>query len=474
MITKSDFLLYLTSPMHLWAAKHAQLDPGPPSLFEQHLAEQGKQVESLGHSYIKEVLLPQHHHASLIWQPAYETDRFKIRADALIHNREPDSFDLYEIKSSTSVSKQHKFDLTFQVLLLEALLNLRNVYLLHIEKTYIHKDALELDSFFMVEDLTEMVEEYRDEVDLLREQAWEVSQMAVPPNDFACTKPRSCPCPSLCHPQLPENPIYNIPYIGKKAVQLREQGITDIADIPPSFNLNNKQQKHVQAVKSGGAIIDRQSVHASLSTLQYPLYFLDYETFNPAVPLFPNYRPYEHIVYQYSLHVIPHPGADPLHYDCLLTELLDPTPKLVPDLLKHLGPIGSVIVWNKTFEAYRNKDLAGHCPQFAEQLLGINDRFYDLMLLFQQGHYVHPDFHGSASLKAVLPVLCPEQRYEDLVIQNGEETMLTWYKFQTGKIPIDDQADVRQAMKDYCQLDTYGMIAIMKKLNQIIRSNNGN
>ena len=79
----------------------------------------------------------------------------------------------------------------------------------------------------------------------------------------------------------------------------------------------------------------------------------------------------------------------------------------------------------------------------------------------------------SASLKAVLPVLCPELRYKDLIIQNGEETMLTWYKFQAGEIPIEEQENVRQAMKDYCELDTYGMIAIMEKLNQIIRRNNG-
>lgn len=473
MITKSDFLLFLTSPMHLWAAKHDQLEASPPSLFEQHLADQGQQVESLGHSYMQEVLLPQYANASLIWQPTYQTDRFKIRADALIHERESDSYALYEIKSSTSVSKQHKYDLTFQVLLLESLLNLRSVNLLHIDKTYHRQDALDLESFLIVENMTEMVEEYRDKVALLREQAWEVSKMAVPHSDFACTKPRSCPCPSLCHPQLPENHIYNIPYIGKKAVQLREQGITAIIDIPASFKLNSTQQKHIQTVKSGGSIIDRQAVQTSLSTLQYPLYFLDYETFNPAVPLFPNYRPYEHIVYQYSLHKITHPGADPLHYDCLLTDSSDPAPKLVPDLLDHLGPTGSVVVWNKTFEAYRNKDLAGHCLQYAEQILHINERFFDLMLIFKQGHYVHSDFHGSASLKAVLPVLCPELRYEDLVIQNGEETMLTWYRFQTGKIPNEDQDEVRQAMKDYCRLDTYGMVAIMEKLNQIIRSNNG-
>ncbi len=473
MLTKTDFLLYLDAPMHLWAAAHNQLETKPPTLHEQHLTWQGQQVESLGRIYLEDVLLPHYTNAQLIWQPPYETSRFKIRADALIHDQDTKAYDLYEIKSSTSINKQHKYDLTFQVLVLETILNLRNVYLLHIDKTYLHQDSLAIEKFFMVENLTETVEKYRDEVDILREQACEIAQMAVPQQNFACTKPRSCPCLELCHPQIPENPIYNIPYIGKKAIQLREMGIKAIEDIPNSFHLNTTQRKHYQAVKSGQPIVSPQVIQALLTNLQYPIYFLDYETFNPAIPLFPGYHPYEHIVYQYSLHVINHPGAKPQHFDCLLTEPKDPIPILVPDLFDHLGPQGSVVVWNQSFEAQRNKDMAKHCPQYAQQLLHVNERLYDLMLIFKEGHYVHPDFHGSASLKAVLPVLCPELQYKNMVISNGEETMLTWYRFQTGNIPIENQAEIKEAMKEYCKMDTFGMIAIMEKLSETIRNYDG-
>jgi len=137
MLTKSDFLLYLESPMHLWASAHNQLESKPPSLLEQHLSLQGQQVESHGHTYLEEVLLPHYPNAQLIWQPSYETSKFKIRADALIFDADAKAYDLYEIKSSTSVNKRHEYDLTFQVLVLERFLNLRYVYLLHIDKTYI-------------------------------------------------------------------------------------------------------------------------------------------------------------------------------------------------------------------------------------------------------------------------------------------------------------------------------------------------
>ena len=121
-------------------------------------------------------------------------------------------------------------------------------------------------------------------------------------------------------------------------------GIIEIQSIPSTFTLNEKQQKHVQAVKTGKPLFEEEAIWKSLSTLKYPLYFLDYETFNPAVPLFQNYHPYEHVVFQYSLHVINQPGAELKHFGCLVTEKRDPAPMIVPHLLNNIGLEGSVIV----------------------------------------------------------------------------------------------------------------------------------
>jgi len=124
-------------------------------------------------------------------------------------------------------------------------------------------------------------------------------------------------------------------------------------------------------------------------------------------------------------------------------------------------------VWNKSFEAGRNQDLARHCPEHTEQLLGINERLFDLMLIFRDGHYVHPDFKGSASLKAVLPALCSDLGYNEIAIPDGETAMLTWYKLHTGTIPPEDCPQTIAAMKAYCKMDTYGMVAIWDKLRSL-------
>jgi len=238
--------------------------------------------------------------------------------------------------------------------------------------------------------------------------------------------------------------------------------------ITPYFRfptLNSTQKKHVQAVKSGQPIIDHQTIKKTLATLTFPLHFLDYETFNPAVPMFPGYRPYEHIVFQYSLFTLTDPEAEPDHFEYLLTDNSDPAPEIVPHLLDNLSPTGSIVVWNQSFEAQRNKELAEHCPDYAKALEAINDRLFDLMLIFKDGHFVHPAFKGSASLKAVLPVICPHLQYENLAIRDGTQAMLTWHQFQQGSIPKGEHERVRNEMKNYCKLDTLGMVEIYHRLN---------
>jgi len=315
MLSKTDFLLFLEAPMHLWAKMHNQLQQRPLSPYEQHLMLQGQEVEALARKYIETNLLPNYSDAQLLWQPTYHDKQFEIRADAVIWDKTGDWYDLYEIKSSTGIRTDHEYDLTFQLLLLKTILNMRHAFIVHINKDYQYSGEIDIGRLFSVEEVSEKVEKRREDVLALRQAAMQVSLVPLPNPSLACTKPQSCPCPNLCHPNLPENPIYNIPYIGKKARTLREMGITDINAIPADFALNDKQQRHVQSVKEAKPLIDKGSIRDALAILEYPLYFLDYETFNPAIPLFPGYRPYEHIVFQYSLHVIRKQGSEPEHFE---------------------------------------------------------------------------------------------------------------------------------------------------------------
>ena len=108
-ISKTDFLAYLDAPMHLWAIKHGKIAEGKINVFLDHLFEQGYEVEKVAKDYCSSLLVQRYAHAELLWQPTYTFDGFESRADAVIHDLDTDEYDIYEIKSTTSIKKEHFF-----------------------------------------------------------------------------------------------------------------------------------------------------------------------------------------------------------------------------------------------------------------------------------------------------------------------------------------------------------------------------
>lgn len=216
--------------------------------------------------------------------------------------------------------------------------------------------------------------------------------------------------------------------------------------------------------------VDIETIQSELGSLQYPLYFLDYETFFPAVPLFDGYRPYQHAVFQYSVHVIREPGAEPEHYEYLAEEMVDPAQGIATSLKSHIGDTGSVIVWNARFEASRNAEIGEHLPEYADFMASVNDRMYDLMMIVKKGYYIDSRFGGSASIKKVLPVMCPELSYNDLAIHEGGTASASWAVLTNPSTPPEQKAQLKKDMLAYCGLDTYAMLAIYRKFLEVIES----
>jgi hypothetical protein len=240
-------------------------------------------------------------------------------------------------------------------------------------------------------------------------------------------------------------------------------GILDICDVPDDFKLSNKQRFQVEVAKSKKVYINREEIRDMFDDLEYPLYFLDYETFNPAIPLFDGYSPFDHITFQYSLHVLSKDG-DLEHFEYLHTEKSDPIPHLLNSLKEHIKDEGSIIVWNKSFEGTRNKHMGKVYPEYEDFCEDMNDRLFDLMDIFRNQLYDDPKFKGSYSIKSVLPVLVPELSYESLDIRNGAMAMASWYdlvfKEEKNKKVIND-------LLKYCELDTLAMVRVFDELRKI-------
>ena len=471
-ITKSDFLFYMDAPRHLWAKKHGQLDNYVPSPYDQHLMAQGQEIEKWAERYIQEIVLSEYNSPIIFEaQRKFVDKHFEVIVDGLVYDPDSKMYDLYEIKSSTSVKTEHVYDATFQSIVCEANIPLRKTYLVHLNKDYVRDGETELEKLFAVEDLSEEVAAKKEEILLLREQAWRDISLDSYESVQDCLKPNDCPCKKLCHPNLPADPIYNLPRLHKnKARDLKSKGILSIKDIPDGYKLSDNQQLHLKVFKSGRPFLDTAAVASELAQLSPPIYFLDYETYNPAIPWFDGYHPYQQVVFQYSLHIFRGEGSELEHFEWVETGAGDPALKILESLAENIGETGSVVVWNKSFEAGRNREMGLLYPQYKELLESINDRMFDLAVLFQKGYYVHADFFGSYSIKKVLPVLAPDVNYDELAIPDGTQAMVAWAKIMAGDLSVDEAEKTESDLLTYCELDTMAMVRIWQAVLKILET----
>lgn len=460
LITKSDFVRYTQCPLYAWLWKNR------PDLREGHqnsrIADQGYEVEKLAYKVFAG--------EDVDFQAEARTDRYLARADIL--KKDEGGVHIFEVKSSTKKKTEHVPDLCFQVnAFRDAGFEIASVNLILVNSDYVfdEKVGLEVDKFFKIEDLTEDIFKKADGFRSEMEQAHKVLTDEKEPAVVALRKTFKYQLPKKFAEyywrDIPEFSIYDISNIRKKKLEsLTSMNVIKIKDIPDGFDLSDAQKLQVQLTKSETNNIDKEGIKSELERLEYPLYFLDYETINPAIPFLDKQKPHQQVVFQYSLHVIDAPGEELRHVDLLHTKKTNPAPHILEDLNKHIGEKGSVLVWFQDFEKGRNKEMAATCPQYKEFMESVNERVYDLMLIFKD-KYVDYRFKGSMSIKNVLPILVPELNYKDLDIQHGGMAMDAIADLIEGKVA--DHDTLAANLKKYCEQDTLAMVKIFEVLRNI-------
>jgi hypothetical protein len=219
-------------------------------------------------------------------------------------------------------------------------------------------------------------------------------------------------------------------------------------------------------VVRGEPYIDKESVREFLSSLKYPLYYLDFETISPAVPLFDGTRPYQKIPFQFSLHVQAGLGTEIQHHGYLANGPQDPRPDLLAHLREAIGNEGSIVVYNQAFEESVLRDLGAAFPEYREWSESLIGRMTDLIIPFRSFAYYHPQQKGSASIKNVLPAITG-RGYEGLAIADGETASVAFMNITYGEASDEERQRVRSGFIAYCGLDTEGMTRIVEQLREI-------
>ena len=395
-LTKSNFIHFMDCPCRMWLEKiHPKLVPLVDAAL-QRIFDQGNLVDEKarelfpngvtvqgfnldGYENTKRALASG---ANVLYQPTIVADGLSCRADILV--RSGDGWDLHEVKMSTKIDEENYCDATFQTLCFErAGIKINKTFVTYINNKYVRHGEIDITQLFIDEDISQEVATRRASIEELIPKAKEVfnwGSVLKPEHLIGCTDPRSCEWVKIWTDTLPED----------ERVALLENCKASPTKELPAFH------------------IDKEGIRKEIESLQYPLYFFDYETHSTALPSFDGYRPYQQIPFQFSVYVIDQPGAAPRINDFLMKTFEDPVPHLLEAFKAIMGTKGTVISWYAKFEKSRNEEMTELHGEYAGLLRDVNERTYDLMDIFKNGLYVDPACGGSNSLKAVMPVLVPE------------------------------------------------------------------
>jgi hypothetical protein len=485
-LSKSDFLKYQTCPGYLWLWKNKrEVVPEDNPEDVEHRIEQGNEVEGYARMlWPKGTLLegnPQQTKRdtekavaagdNIIFQATVITDEGMLaKADILERDEDRKSWNLFEVKSTTEIKKDHLLDATFQkVAFTAAGYDIKHVNIVYLNKEYVRHGKIRPAELFLTGNVDTEVAELIPEVELAALDAIAYINRPTEPKTCSCrlkSKGKHCPTFKYFNPDVPDYSIYNLSRATNKTIApLVDMEIFNIHDIPDDYKLSEKQRNQVVVAQLGQPLIHPEMIKEELDALVFPQYYLDYETISTAVPMFDDTTPYQQVPFQYSLHVLREAGGELEHYEFLARHAdKNPIPDLLAQMKREIGDTGSVIVWYKPFETSRNREMAKMYPEYSDFLLHVNERVYDLMDVFSKQYHVHPMFLGKTSIKYVLPVLVPELSYKSMAIQNGGIACLRWFQMATGTVPSDEGDDIYKNLLKYCELDTLAMYKIYEEL----------
>lgn len=487
-ISKTEFLNYLTCPGYAWHARYRKETlPGFDDGALRRMRE-GHAVERLARETLpsgttihareifagdRETRLAINAGADVLFQPtALAETGLVARADAII--RIDGGWHLIEVKSSsvdpenfksTSI-KKHISDLTFQTLAFrQSGIPIVKTSILMLNRGYRRNGEILPEDLFVTVDVTDEVRKAQLTVQTQIEDAVTALLDSRNPAECDChrkTRANRCDLFSYFHPHIPErDTIYNIASIQRGSLlPALDRGVLHIVDWPDDLKLTAKQKRQVELARLGEQRVQRDALKSFLNGMAFPLWYLDYETFQNSIPRWEGYAPHQQITFQYSLHKWENNG-DPEHYEYLAESADDdPTGELLQHMRQHLDTRGSVVVWNKSFERGRNIEMAERYPEHATFLEDVNRRMVDLADAVKNGWWESPDFQGSWSLKQVLPVAAPELDYKNLVIGDGGTASERWMQAVLDSprtLSDTERDDVLQALRIYCAQDTIAM-----------------
>lgn len=478
-ITKDIFLKTFTCPTLGWETYYSNAVE-ELSIFNKFKMQEGLEVHGLARRLFPKGMfvlgdnkttaqltqnLLNHKNTEEIFEATFIADNFITKVDIL--KKENKGWHLIEIKSGTDPeNSEYLDDLAYTTMVVKMTgINIVSSSLLLVSKDY--RLGMPESNLFKEYDCSDKIVEIekvfrRNSKDISK--YFKINKKAKPNFIMEC---KGCGIFENCHGEDFKNHILELPRISStKFRQLKHLGVLKIKDIPADFKLTDTQIHVYKAVKSNKPFINDKGLKLALSKIEYPAHYLDFETVMTAIPLYKDIAPYEQIPTQYSLHKCSSVGKISEHFEFLSDSSKDCRRELAESLIRDCGHEGSIFSYSH-FEKDVINWLKNIFPDLEKKLDALINRIVDLCAVFQK-YYYHPEFHGSYSIKGVLPVMVGDLSYKGMEVNNGSDAIAVFAKMARGEYSQKECKAIKQHLLEYCKLDTLAMVRLHWKLIEAV------
>jgi polyhydroxyalkanoate synthesis regulator phasin len=484
-LSKTKYIAGLQCPKLLWVYYNAKQEIPEITESQQAIFDQGHLVNEFARRLfpggsevpgrtefdriLKETqkLLPRR---PILFEPAFQYKTAYARPDVLKPNKDG-SWDIYEVKSSGGAKNIYYLDIAFQKYCYEgAGLKIRRSHIVHINTDYVRRGEIDPEALFTVVDVTKEIQGTAEEIEKNIARMLDIIDKRSRPEikiGKQCSHPYECPLTDACWEHIPEDSVFILNRIrSDKAFGFINEGFIKATDVPQERLTTLTHQIVSKCHKEKKAHVDQKAIKGLLKQLEFPLYFIDFETVGAAVPLYEGSRPFQQVPFQFSLHVWDGWDKKPVHHAFLAEGRGDPRPEFLKKLRSLIGPKGTVLAYNVDFERRCLKESAEEYPEYQEWFKDVDSRFVDLMVPFRRFDYYDPKQMGRYSIKSVYPALTGGS-YKEMEISDGGQASGEYERVTfTDGVSEKEKRRIYDGLLEYCKLDTQAMIDILKVLQK--------
>jgi len=438
LLSKTKYIAGLRCPLLLWTLTNDRTRVPPVDTATQHRFDEGHRVGNIAKQlFPKGIDIPTNNFMGNIRQtenflnlnkPLFEagvlSSRLYSRAD-ILNPTEDGTWDIYEVKSSTDSKEVNFHDVAFQRgVYQQAGININRCFLIYLDKDYVKYGEIDPAGLLALEDISTAVDDASIGMEERIKNMLAIMDSRIRPDGVVgsqCFFPWDCDMKSVCQQSPEENAIIGKPYATKA------------------------------------------EICRFLEKIEYPLAFLEIKTIRPAIPVFDGTRPYQHVPFLFSLHMVESLGSPPVHHSFLAEDTGDPRPAFLSNLKNLLDFHNNIIVSNVPFIKSILKELALSYPDYQDWADNAAARTIDIPSLFYEPRYFDLDekdtFNNSLSGTSCAP-------HQDRRVESSMDAEIAFLQIISGNISSEEAKEIKKSLTDSCKIETAEMIEGLERLGK--------